>query len=85
MREHCLEQLVKAVQDNTTSSVDQIAVLMEYEIFCSAKSSQGYKLQIHKKVCDNETQGFVCCPISCLMSIAVCLTQCCLLCHAPGG
>ena len=49
VREHCLEQLVKAVQDK--SSVDQAAILMEYEIFCSAKSSQGYKLQIHKKVC----------------------------------
>ena len=72
MREHCLEQLVKAVQDNTTSSVDQIAVLMEYEIFCSAKSSQGYKLQIHKKVCDNIMFNVHCCVFDTMLSVMSC-------------
>lgn len=54
VREHCLERLIGALQENSakTGAGDPVeaAVALEYGVFLSVKSVQVYKLTIHKKV-----------------------------------
>ena len=63
MREHCLTQLNKALEENNrhcpppppSSSVslgklEAAAVYLEYSVFLAVKSVQMYKLTVHKKV-----------------------------------
>ena len=48
---------MKALNDNSIAVpspagfMELTAIKMEYDVFCSAKTPQVYKLQIHKQVC----------------------------------
>ena len=63
MREHCLTQLNKALEENSRvctshslspavslGKLEAAAVGMEYSVFLGVKSVQVYKLTVHKKV-----------------------------------
>ena len=59
VREHCLSVLTKALEENAASIGEGVrhsdkaidaAVAVEYELFCSSKMAQSYKLAHNKKV-----------------------------------
>lgn len=55
IRDHCLTQLTKALQENaartgTDNCTEEAAIALEYDVFSSVKTTQMYKLTIHRKV-----------------------------------
>jgi hypothetical protein len=63
VREHCLGLLTKALEENIAAAgegvgrselVTEAAVAVEYELFCSSKIAQSYKLAHNKKVAGKE-------------------------------
>ena len=59
VREHCLSQLSRALEENSRvegasttlrAGLEEVAVDLEYGIFLGVKSVQVYKLTVHKKV-----------------------------------
>ena len=58
MREYCLAQLSRALEENgrvcgglpATRDPETAAVGLEYGVFLRVKSAQMYKLTVHKKV-----------------------------------
>lgn len=65
VREHCLSQLAVALEENAAARLEshndtmETAVNMEYQLFCSNRAPQTYKLCFNKKVdlCLQTCQG----------------------------